>query len=291
MTPVARRAVVTIVLCAVVLVAGIVAVRSGLLGNGGPADPHGVTVTPFPPEGRTHPPALADGPMPDAVGAGDDSGLSPRDPENFRRDGLVLQDVTIDGSIELTGDNQTLRNVVVAGRVLVKGDSVTIEDSSVGALSVSGASGFVARRLEVFGLEGSDGIHITSDTGRVTDALIEDSWIHSPQVTADSHYDGIQVRGVDGLTIRGSYIDLGPYRPQYTAAVFVEDANGGNTRVLIEDSWINGGGYTVSLAGTDVVLRNNVFGPDAEFGLRYPNDTRIDASGNILQSTGEPADL
>lgn len=283
-----RGPVLVMLLCGVLLVGGAVAVRLGAVEEPGPPaveDPTSTTTS-----GADRPTPATGRPSPPDAGVDDTAPLADRAPEDFSRDGLVLENVRIDGGITLSGSNQTLRNARIEGGVLVLGDDVTIEDSSVGALAVSGASGFVARRLEVFGLSGSDGIHITSDRGRVTDLLIEDSWIHSPQLTPESHYDGIQVRGVDGLTVRGSHIDLGAYQPQYTSAVFLEDANGGNTRVLLENNWINGGGYAIHLTGEEIIVRDNVFGPDWEFGLRYPDGSDVTLSGNT-DAEGAAADL
>jgi hypothetical protein len=210
----------------------------------------------------------------------------------FDEDGLVIEGVHITGDLMLTGDNQVLRNSRVDGMVTVRGaGGQVIEDSEVGALSVSGATSFTARRVEVFGLAGSDGIHITSDTGRAADVVIESSWIHSPAVTAGSHYDGVQVRGVDRLTLRGNTIDLGTWAPQYNAAVFLESANGGNAGVTIEGNVINGGGYSMYLNGSDIAVTGNQFGSESRWGLLYPEHARFTATGNTWQDTGAAVSL
>lgn len=208
------------------------------------------------------------------------------------RPGAVTEDVVLEGDVELRGDRQVLRNVRVEGRVLVTGHDITVEDSEIGSLSISGAQRFTGRRLEIFGFLGSDGVHITSDRGRVQDVLIEDSWIHSPQLAEGSHYDGVQVRGVDRLTLRGNRIDLGEHDPRMTAAVFLQEANGGNTEVLIADNWLGGGGYTLYLGGDGVTVTGNVFGTNAAYGLLYPDTrpTRFTASGNRWED-GDPVDL
>src|SRR5690606_2395601 len=93
----------------------------------------------------------------------------------------------------------------------------------------------------------------------------------------------IQVRGVDGLTLRGNSFELGAYKPQFTAAIFLENANGGNTNVTIEGNYIDGGGYTVYLGGKNTKFVNNTFGSSAEFGILYPRSdmSSVTASGNI----------
>src|SRR5690606_30363160 len=122
---------------------------------------------------------------------------------------------SISGDVLVTGDDVTIENVRITGEIIIRGsDGTTIKDSSVGAFSISGSTNITAQRLEVFGAPGKDGMHVTSDSGRVRNVLIENSRIHSPKPNPSSHYDGIQVRGVDGLTLRNNSFELGPFKPQ-----------------------------------------------------------------------------
>ena len=229
---------------------------------------------------------------PDTTGVPDGVTLSPLEPGRVEDDDLVLDGVHVAGDLELTGAGQVLRNSRVDGHVLVRGQDVTIEDSEVGALSVASATHVVARRVEVFGLLGYDGIHVTSDGEvRTSDVTIEGSWVHSPQVESGSHYDAVQVRGVDGLTIRYSTLDLGDWVPQHNAAVFLEDANGGNADVLVEQNLINGGGYALYLTGTDVRVVGNRFGPDVHWAALYPEFAPFEESGNTWAADGSPVGL
>ncbi len=223
------------------------------------------------------------------VPAGTD--LVDTEPGTFDEDGLVLDGVTISGDVLLTGSDQTLRNSRVDGHVIVRGTDVTLEDSELGALSISGAQGVVASRLEIFGLLGSDGFHVTSDVGPVRDVVIEDSWVHSPSVTPESHYDGIQVRGVQGLEIRGNYFDLGPWEEPYTSAILLQQANGGNSDVLIDGNWIDGGGFALYVGGADVVVTNNKFGRNANWGLLHGDADPFTEEGNTWADTGEAVTL
>jgi hypothetical protein len=228
-------------------------------------------------------PAPADAGDASDAGLSDPSLLKPMSPTTADDDGAVIENVVIEGDLVLTGHNQRVRNVKVEGGLRVQGSGTVIESSAVGALSVSGATDTTVRRVEVFGLLGKDGIHVTSDRGRVRNVLIEDSRIHSPSVTSNSHYDGIQVRGVDGLTLRGNSFELGSFLPQLNAAVFLEDANGGNENVLIEGNYLDGGGYAVYLGGENTVFRNNTFGPHANWGFLFPRSdmSSVTTSGNV----------
>jgi len=217
--------------------------------------------------------------------------LAPASGGELSQDGLVLENAVISGDVTLTGDNQVLRNVRVEGVIRVTGTGTTITDSELGALTVSGATNFTASRLEVFGESGKDGMHVTSDSGRATNVVIENSWVHSPTGTPSAHYDGIQVRGVDGLVLRGNSFELGPHIPQFNAAVFLENANGGNTDVTITGNYIDGGGFSVYLGGKNTTFEDNSFGRNARWGLLYPESNlgSVTTSGNVWADTGEPA--
>ena len=184
--------------------------------------------------------------------------------------GSVISDRHYTGDVLFTGDRLTLRNVRVTGNAAFRGDNIVVEDSELGALTLSGTAGVQVRRVEISGTPGHDGIHVTSDTGRASDVLIEDTWVHSPAVTATSHYDGIQVRGVDRLTLRRVSMDLGPWQRQYNAAVFLEAANGGNRDVTLEGSRFIGGGYTLYSFASRVSVRGTVFG-GGRWGHLFPS--------------------
>lgn len=229
---------------------------------------------------------------PETTGVPDGVVLEPHEGGVVDEADLVLDGVLVEGDLELAGEGQTLRNSRVLGQVVVRGGGITVEDSEVGALSIASATQVVARRVEVFGVLGSDGIHVTSDSGvRATNILVEGCWVHSPQIEPQSHYDGIQVRGVDGLTLLGNTLDLGPWQEPLNAAVFLEDANGGNTDVLVERNIINGGGYAVYVQGDGVRFVDNRFGRDYRWGLLYPEHPPFEESGSTWADDATPLTL
>lgn len=204
----------------------------------------------------------------------------------------VIEDKVITGDVTFSGSSLTLRNVRVTGRALFRGSSIVVEDSEFGAVSLSGSQNVRLSRVDVFGYAGSDGIHVTSDSGRARDVLVEDTWIHNPLVTASSHYDGMQVRGVEGLTLRRVSIELGAHKPQYNAALFLENANGGNRGVTVEDSWILGGGYAFYSFADQVAIRRTTFG-DGRWGHLFPQSEAtkiIEFTGN-RDLAGQPLGL
>ena len=203
--------------------------------------------------------------------------------------GTTIANRSISGDVIFTGSNLTLRNLRVTGRLLLRGDDVVLEDSTVGSLSLSGTDGVVVRGVEVAGNPGQDGLHITSGSAPVRDVLLEDVWIHNPLVTSSAHYDGIQVRGVDGLTMRRVVVEMGAWKKQYNAALFLEEANGGNHGIRVEDSTFLGGGYTMYSFATDVRVTRTTLG-GGRWGALYPQSLVMemqfsqvtDASGSGL---------
>ncbi|MBO1751988.1 right-handed parallel beta-helix repeat-containing protein [Actinotalea sp. BY-33] len=277
-----------------VAVAGLLAACSPPSPDPGAAATPSATSDPTSPEDQSPvPPDRADWPDDASTGVTEGVDLRERTPGTWDASSTAYEGVLVPGDVTLTGDDVVLRDVRVEGHLLVTGDSVVLENAEVATLSISGATNVTVRSTEVFGLEGEDGIHLTSDRGRVADIVIEDSWIHSPKVTESSHYDGIQVRGVDRLTFRGNAVELGPHTPELNAAVFLEQANGDNFDVVIEDNWLDGGGFPLYLSGTGVTVAGNVIGPARGYGLVYPDAEPQDLvqDGNVLGEDGAAATL
>ncbi|WP_147067514.1 right-handed parallel beta-helix repeat-containing protein [Terrabacter aerolatus] len=157
-------------------------------------------------------------------------------------------------------------NVSIAGNVLVLGRRATLTHVSARGIAISGASKVSVSYAQIRD-SAEDGIHVTSDRGPVSDVVLAYNYVHAPDVPYDAHYDGTQVRGAERLVISCSTYDLGVWKPQYNAAIYLENANGGVRDVRIADNWINGGGYALMLDGDRVLLDGNTFGDDAHWGL------------------------
>ena len=206
--------------------------------------------------------------------------------------GTTISGRVITGDVLFTGSNLTLRDVRVTGEAIFRGDGLVIEDSEFGALSLSGTAGVRISGVDVFGALGKDGMHITSDSGRVSDVVVEDTWIHGPTPLPTSHYDGIQVRGVDRLTLRRVAVDLGAFAPQHNAALFLEGANGGNHGVTVESSSLRGGGYALYTFADDVRVRGSVIG-GGNWGHLFPAspaEAIVEFAGNA-DTTGQALGL
>jgi hypothetical protein len=209
-------------------------------------------------------------------------------------DGVTLADVQV-GGLEVRGDDVTLRNVRVDGSILVTGDGATIDHVTTTGIAISSASKAQVRYSEISG-GGDDGIHITSDRGRlVKDITLTYNFVHSPDVPAGGHYDGTQVRGVDGLLVKCSTYDPGPYQSTYNAGIYLEDANGGDANVAIEHNWLLGSGFSVMLDAPGTRLVGNQVGGDPHWGACYlgpgTDPDSLTIRENRDEATGEASPL
>jgi archaellum component FlaG (FlaF/FlaG flagellin family) len=177
------------------------------------------------------------------------------------KDGETLENARV-ASLEVRGTNITVRNVEVAGDAFIVGDNVTFDHVSAASIAISSASGTIVKYANI-GNGIGDGIHVTSDSGRmVKNVLLTHNFIHTPRFEDDAHYDGTQVRGVDGLLISCSTYDPGRYQHTFNAAVFIEDANGGNTNVAVERNWLYGFGFSVMVDADNTRIVGNRVGGD-----------------------------
>lgn len=125
--------------------------------------------------------------------------------------------------------------------------------------------------------------------------LVEDTYIHdlvwAGVIPNNTHNDGIQwFGGQPGtLTVRGCYFDVGAQFPYSNSALFFQGSE--IAEVLIEDNYINGGGYSLYIQDGDFRVINNRFGPEhlfGEFTLEGTGHTILewhdnrDASGNLI---------
>ncbi|HMM93426.1 right-handed parallel beta-helix repeat-containing protein [Phycicoccus sp.] len=196
-------------------------------------------------------------------------------------------------SLTITGDNVTVRNVHVAEGILVTGTHVTISHVTTPDIGISSAQHVLVEYTNI-GNSLNDAIHVTSDRGRmVTDVTLQYNYLHDPKPPADAHYDGTQVRGVNGLRVSCSVYDAGKYTPQLNAAIYLEDANGGNSNVTIDGNWLYGTGISLFIdPSVNTVVTKNRLGGDLHWGPCYQNaKSKYTSSGNVWDSTGQPVNL
>lgn len=192
-----------------------------------------------------------------------------------------------------SGNNLTLRNCHIHGDgVLFSGDNITIENCIIeGGVSLSGTNGVTFRYNEVLNFSG-DGIHLTSDSGQAANVTISHNYVHNPTPLCGDHSDGIQIRGVNTLTLSNNNFDMGPWfqvcgLDALNAAIFFESANGGNSNLTVDSNYLNGAGITLRLnPGSNQKIINNRFGQDYKYSV-VSNQT---SAGNITQQSGNVMD-
>jgi hypothetical protein len=203
--------------------------------------------------------------------------------------GQVLENANVK-HLTISGKNVTVRNVQVNGSILVTGDGATIDHVTAKGISISSASGTTVQFTNI-GFGQGDGIHVTSDRGRqVRNVTLRYNYVHDPRVPDNAHYDGTQVRGINGLTISCSVYDPGPYQHMYNAAVYLEDANGGDSNITVTHNWLYGFGFSVMVDAANVTLSANRIGGDIHWascrlGKRTGNPN-LRITGNVEDSGG-----
>lgn len=206
--------------------------------------------------------------------------------------GSVVEDLDIDGQIEVLADNVTIRRVRITSadyypiryddprRGLVVEDSEIIGTSDDVTAAISFAH-YTARRLNVHG--GADGLKANEDV------LIEDTWIHDLRNGKDQHNDAVQSTGGKGVTIRHSVLGGAS-----NAAVQTGDEGVATEDLRIECSWLSGGGYTLNIRGKgatvpkNTVIVNNRFGRDFGYGPITIDDPAPTFTGNVFDDDGSP---
>jgi hypothetical protein len=122
--------------------------------------------------------------------------------------------------------------------------------TSNGNINVDGSSGNITTVLMEFVhviCEDHDGIDLFSQpTGVLSGVTITDTLIDGQTFPVDSsaHGDGLQVRGINGLTFQRCVVDMltiGGVQSQKNAALYFEDVNGGCIDMHFTDVDIRGG--------------------------------------------------
>ncbi|MET0447773.1 MAG: hypothetical protein ABW004_05180 [Aeromicrobium sp.] len=207
-------------------------------------------------------------------------------------DGAVLEDVIVPGSINVTGDDVTIRNV----RVGAEGDTWGIGLQHAANTTITQVEILSeGARLEV-GIKDvygdATGTEITkSDIARTAtgiqtaQGLIQDNYIHDLEFRGDDHVNGTTSNGNDTpLTIRHNTV----FNPlTQTDAVSLFQDFGVEANRTIDDNLLAGGGYTIYGGGdgkigtsSNIVITNNrisrIFFPQGGY---YGPVTAFDAQG------------
>jgi hypothetical protein len=245
------------------------------------------TPTPSPTPTPTPPPTDSSCVKPTAANTGATGTRTASSVTALNTNGQVLEDVNVT-SLTINAANVTVRNVQVNGRILVNrsADNATIERVTAKHIGFSSSLGTKVLNSRITNST-EDGWHITGDSGRrVEGVVLRGNLVDAPVPPSGAHYDGLQVRGANNLLVECNTINLGPYQDTFTAAVFLENANGGNTGVKVLNNWLDGGGYIIYPGGGE--FSRNVFGSQARWGICYGGAQT--GSGNT-RADGTPVNL
>jgi hypothetical protein len=198
------------------------------------------------------------------------------------RDEATLRNARV-SSLTISGTGVSVRNVHVDGTVLITGERVRLKGVTAEHIGISSAVDVVVAKANI-GYGPDDGIHVTSDGDRlVRDVVLRYNYIHHPAAPPESHYDGTQVRGVDGMTIRCSTYRSGPFQETMNANIYLENANGGVRNVTVARNWLYGSAWSVMVSAESARLVGNRVGGNPHWGFCYLSSGQesIESSGNV----------
>jgi len=251
-----------------------------------------------PPPPRPLPPLPGDGtdrPWANNTGPTNVGALVPSGSITISTDGAVVENLDVTGQITVTADNVTIRNFRIDasgswyGLQNSGGSNLVIEDGEVFGSRSAGVLGsnLTARRLYLHD-HGGDALKVGSNS------LVEYCFIEKNGTNADAHADGNQTRGGSNITFRYNNIWMPspgtsnyPGTPYKSNAAFMLEL--GISNFVVENNWLNGGTYTVYCPSPEmsgVIVRNNRFGRDYQYGLRAGNCAEW--SGNVWDNNGNP---
>lgn len=176
----------------------------------------------------------------------------------------------------VTASNVTFRNCSFSSGPIFTGDNVTVDHCTfTGGVSLSGGDNFVFTSNNVVNWHG-DALHITSDSGPVNNVIVQKNWFHNPNASCNGdHVDGVQLLGVNHISISDNIIDLGPWVScsqdagdgPLNGAFQVENTQGADLNGTITHNWVNGGGYVARFYQCQTFSFTwNQFGPTSQFG-------------------------
>jgi hypothetical protein len=214
-------------------------------------------------------------------------------------DDTIVENLELLGTLFIEADNVVVRNTWIYTSnfwtVLLSSGSALIENVEIGHPDFVGQRGLggdnvTARGVNIHHVE--DGIKLGSNS--TYDRL----WIHDLDSIAEGpHGDAVQADGdVSNATIRNSYLDSTGPLGLGNAAAQIESSLGPIDGIIIEDSYLNGGNYTIfnrdggNGIPANIVIRNNRFGPNFRFGL-LSTDGDIEEGGNTMAVDGSPVVL
>lgn len=216
------------------------------------------------------------------------------------KNGAVIENMDINGTLRVNADNVTIRNVRITTNTdhcgIALGDNkggLLVEHADIrmgvnGRFGLAGicGTGDLAGRL---GKKHGDNVTVRyskitglADGLKAVDyGLYERNYIHVWRPSGSSaHTDGIQGSGRSNFTIRYNTIGGPKYVPGDNAAIFIQAYTGKRDNNLsgirVYKNWLNSGGYTIHSEDgkktngghfKDVQMYDNIFGRGYKYGV------------------------
>jgi hypothetical protein len=169
----------------------------------------------------------------------------------FTANNQTISNTDFGGYLKVTGANLVLNNCHFAGMVFLGPGPLTVKNCTSNGGINSDASkrpinGVTYDHVHVIA-GAHDGIDVFSSSANhesnvtLVDTLIDG--MHFP-AGSKSHGDGLQVRGVNGLTMTRVVVNDGLYQSQDNSAIYFENVNGGDSNMHLTNVDLYGGGYT-----------------------------------------------
>jgi parallel beta-helix repeat protein len=187
--------------------------------------------------------------FPDATTTGVPAGviLKPSGDLVINTPGVVIEGLDIRGMVTINADNVTLKNCKITSgawavvNITSGSTGVVIENCEINGLNAEGVRGISGQgtflRNNIHNTE--DGIYLTG-----SNTLIQDNYIHDLQSNwSGPHYDGIATDGgVSNIVIRHNTVINSHGQ---TSALMLSNYFGSVSNVIVDNNWLEGGGYTV----------------------------------------------
>lgn len=216
--------------------------------------------------------------------------------------------LTSSGSITVTVDGTVISGKDITGQVIIKANNVTIKNSRITSSDYYpidysyGKTGLLLQDMEIAGTNSNvtAGVSFDSYTARRVyihgtadgfkangSVLIEDSYVTALAVGTDTHNDGVQTTGGDGVTVRHSTFKLGDQSGISSVMQFGTESGTQNTHWLVENNLIDGGGWSINSSGLDGTNQflNNRFTRRSGYGPGRTDGAAI-WSGNYYDDDG-----
>ncbi len=216
-----------------------------------------------------------------------------------RQDGAIIESIDLIGCITIRANNVTIRNVRINC------------DGFYAIRMIDGFSGLRVDQAEMLNMKSAAilGSNFTVTRSNIHDSgadafkpgrnvVIESSWMHRLGTIDGSHSDAVQMVAGGDVVIRGNNIDMPANLQRYTNSqcILLQTNNGPINNVLIENNWLNGGGWCVQVndkerghgSPQNIRISGNRFGPDCTFGTILVRGDNADTSvtDNIFELTG-----